>query len=190
MAKSNLTRIPVAAILIGASSLLPFLRQAKAQTNGLTVTTDLSFSQTWTGTQNIVVNVPAAPPGNILLWVSYVDGVGIYNSGCGCYAQQGSGYGPVHLPFDTTKVPNGQHVFYLNIIDFNNGPEYDTYGPVNFTTDNGHAQMQLRANYNELWLTPGQTVQLQPKMAYTDNTSVPLPPASTTFTSKALSIVT
>jgi len=190
MAKSSLTRIPAAAILIGAWSLLPFSHQAGAQTNGLIVTTDLPFSQTWTGTQNIVVNVPAAPPGNILLWVSYVDGVGIYNSGCGCYAQQGSGYSPVRLPFDTTTVPNGQHVFYLNITDFNSGAEYGTYGPVNFATDNGHAQMQLRANYNELWLTPGQTVQLRPKMAYTDNTSAPLAPTSTAFISKALSVVT
>src|ERR1700726_1635947 len=99
MAKSNLARIAVAAILIGAWLLFPFLQQAEAQTNGLTVTTGLPFSQTWTGTHNIVVNVPAAPPGNLLLWVSYVDGVGIYNSGCGCYAQQGSGYGPVRLPY-------------------------------------------------------------------------------------------
>src|ERR1700738_774572 len=137
MAKSNLARIAVAAILIAAWSLLPFLQQAEAQTNGLTVTTGLPFSQTWTGTQNIVVNVPAAPPGSLLLSVSYVDGVGIYNSGCSCYAQQGSGYNPVRLSFDTTKVPDGQHVFYLNIMDFNSGAEYGTYGPVNFTTDNG-----------------------------------------------------
>jgi hypothetical protein len=188
--KSNLVRIAVAAILIGAWSLLPFLPQAEAQTNGLTVTTGLPFSQTWTGTQNMVINVPAAPPGTLLLWVSYVDGVGIYNSGCGCYAQQGSGYGPVQLPFDTTKVSNGQHVFYINVTDFNSGAEYGTYGPVNFTTNNGHAQMQLRANYNELWLTPGQSVQLLPKMAYTDNTSAPLAATSTVFTSKASSVVT
>ncbi len=53
-----------------------------------------------------------------------------------------------------------------------------------FTTDNGHAPMALLPRWEELCLQPGETAELAPRLAFTDETIGPLDAAPVYVSSK------
>ena len=91
---------------------------------------------------------------------------------------------------DTTLLPNGPHTLVIGAETILPSTYTPIYGPVTFTTNNGHLPWQLRTNYHVLWMTPGQSIQLTPKLVYTDKVISPLSSSSTTFSTNNSTVAT
>lgn len=150
--------------------------------NGTTTLSLLSPdpSQTLSGTVNwtLQTNFPSGQPAKI--FSCYVDGKGFtFNfrpESTATYA------------LDTTQYPNGQHDLACGLfIEGNGSAQAIAFSDVSVQFNNGHAPMELRSNFGELNLIPGETVTLSPKLAYTDSVT-----AATTasFTSGNSGVVT
>jgi hypothetical protein len=95
---------------------------------------------------------------------------------------------PSNYSLDTTKFLDGSHQLYIAATNNTGGPDFGDYGPVTFTIQNGSVPAQLRAGYNELWLTPGQSVALNPAFLNTDNTTSSFAANLATFSSASPAI--
>ena len=160
-----------AAIFVG-KGISPFpLFHTKAQTaGGITISTP-STSSPWSGIVTISAGLTGANPD----WFCFlIDGGNYYSAvhtgdplltnARGCEPPDQN---PKTFLLNTSWLPDGQHQLLVSV------PSYGLASPITFTTKNGHIPYQLRANYNELWLTLNQAQQLSPKLMYADGTSVP-----------------
>ena len=201
-------------VAIGCEFLgLPlFLKHAHAQSipnvtvggGNLSITMP-SLSATWSGTVNITIQAEGSLPAGADIGYFLVTDGGETVSGSGNLdwpnaffgASSPSSHMQYTFPVNTALLNNGTHRLYIwagvgssvNASDLSKNI-IGTYGPVTFAVNNGHLPLQLRANYDELWLTPGQTVQLTPKVFYTDGVVTPLVATSTTFSSLSSSVAT
>jgi Bacterial Ig-like domain (group 2) len=178
----------VAAMTFEIWGLPAFSKHANAQSATGIITISQNLSQTLSGVVPFTVTLSSSGGQSIQTSI-LIDGTGLNDLISGHASPFDTG-NPANYSFDTTKFLNGQHVFYVGDTNVNTAASVAVYGPVTFTINNGHTAMQLRANYNELWLTPGQSVQLTPKIIYTDNVTLPISAASTTFLTASSSVAT
>lgn len=85
-----------------------------------------------------------------------------------------------HASFDTTRFTNGRHELHIEVQsdiwppekreDKSWYPDRAGMGRV-VTIDNGHTQMGIAANYEHVYLKPGQVVTLSCRLLYTDSTA-------------------
>ncbi len=90
------------------------------------------------------------------------------------------------VSFDTTQLENGTHDFHC-ILASPSGVLPLAMSSVQVTVDNGHTPMELQANFNTLYLTPGQSQNLTAYMTYTDDTQSQI---SATYSVDNSSVVT
>ena len=174
----SLTVLPLVAILSFARA---GTSPSSMNSGAISVITP-DFSQPQSGTLSITVTLstvvdPSPKATNIIRYI--IDGNSTYHTPLATTLTD-------TYRLDTTKLANGQHVLYINVTTYGS-PLYGyyypigTYGPVSFSVNNGTLALQLRANYDELWLVPGQSVQLNPKLVYTDQSSSALTSTSVAF---------
>lgn len=77
------------------------------------------------------------------------------------------------IDLDTTQYANGPHELFVAAYGFMPGvpPLGMWQRAVNF--DNGHARRDVRPRWRDLFLAPGQTIALAPRVVYTDGAQEP-----------------
>ena len=171
--------------------LLSLSQSSEGQVTG-TISVTPSLSQTLSGTVVFTVTVnPAYTFSAIYINVdgaAMFDGLSIPKHASPFYTPDN----PTKYSFDTTKYLNGSHQFSIAATNTQGGPDFGDYGPITINIQNGSGvseiPFQIRAGYNELWLTPGQTATLNPLFINTDNTSTPFAANLATFLSAAPAI--
>jgi hypothetical protein len=134
---------------------------------------DLSKPLSKTVTIAAAANDPSSYPAR---WIVAIDGILLTyiwsdNSAQNAIAVQSP-------PIDTTRFSNGQHELHIEVTsdsftraDLGNKTWYN--GTVGLsrviTIDNGHTQMGVAANYQHVYLEPGQTIKLSCRSLFTDN---------------------
>jgi hypothetical protein len=137
-----------------------------------------SLSTPWSGTVPINVQINGKVDNFTNIYTLVVDGVV-----CGdrAYYSVSSSFA---YSLNTANLANGPHELYVSVVAETATPvDYGQYGPVSFTTDNGHLPWQIRSNYRELWLTPRPSVSLATKLVYTDKTEAPIAASFVAFSS-------
>ena len=150
--------------------LLSLSQSAEGQVTG-TISVTPSLSQTLSGT--VVFTVTVNPAYTFSAIYINVDGAAMFD---GLSNHAGPFYTPENpskYSFDTTKYLNGSHQFSIAATNTQGGPDFGDYAiTINIRNGSGVSEIpfQIRAGYNELWLTPGQTATLNPLFINTDNT--------------------
>lgn len=162
-----------------------FLKHAKAQSASGTISVSMpSTSSPWSGTVNLTASLNGGGTASEFCFLidgqaypqvewnqeTYVPGG---QSPCTYSTPNPATAIPNTFALDTTMLSNGPH--QLVVVYEPDSQQNPVYGPITFTTNNGSIPYQLRSNYNELWLTPNQTLQLAPKLMNADGTSSPTP---------------
>ena len=78
------------------------------------------------------------------------------------------------LELDTTRLPNGLHELQVSAYGWLKGVPPVGMLQTTFSTDNGHAPMALLPHWQDLYLQPGETADLAPRLAFTDEKIEPL----------------
>ncbi len=89
------------------------------------------------------------------------------------------------LELDTTRLPNGLHELQVSAYGWLKGVPPVGMLQTTFSTDNGHAPMALLPHWQDLYLQPGETADLAPRLAFTDEKIEPLKAAPVYISSKA-----
>jgi hypothetical protein len=71
---------------------------------------------------------------------------------------------------DTTRLANGAHHLYISAWGFGKGAPPFAQVAATFTVDNGHALRDIRPRWRDLFLAPGQKIDLAPRKLFTDGT--------------------
>lgn len=121
---------------------------------------------TWTEALN------TEPPG--MLINCFVDGVQVAQAG-------------LSFLYDTTQLPNGFHDFHC--VEKSSGAGAPlAMSSEQIYVDNGQTPMQLRTNFNTLYLTPGQTQTLNARMVYTNGFESPVTASYSADNSSVVSV--
>jgi hypothetical protein len=80
---------------------------------------------------------------------------------------------PNYSTYDTTQLQNGVHDFHCLLMTPGGGTVL-AMSSVPVTVDNGRVPMQLHANFNMLYLVPGQSQNLSANQMYTDGSQSPV----------------
>jgi Concanavalin A-like lectin/glucanases superfamily/Bacterial Ig domain/Bacterial Ig-like domain (group 2) len=75
--------------------------------------------------------------------------------------------------YDTTQLPNGTHDFHCLLVPPGNRGLPVAMSSVPVSVDNGQTPMRLQSNFKTVYLTPGQTQILAPKIVNTDGSESP-----------------
>jgi hypothetical protein len=134
------------------------------------------FSKPLSGT--ISWSVSASDPRGIQAFIYFVDGKQVQLD----YVQ---GDSATHTSsFDTTRLPNGNHNFYVQVVPNIN---YLDSGHTSFvgTVSNTVRPLELRSSFHDVFLQPGQTVRLTARLAASDGSEQPV---TATFSSDKTNI--
>ncbi len=170
--------------------LLSLSQSSEGQATG-TISVTPSLSQTLSGT--VVFTVAVNPTYTFSAIYIKVDGAAMFDGFSNHASPFYTSDNPTKYSFDTTKYLNGSHQFSIAATNTQAGsPDFGDYGPITINIQNGSGAseipFQIRAGYNELWLTPGQTATLNPLFINTDNTTTSFAANLATFVSAAPAI--
>ena len=173
-------------VLFFSIVLFLFSQPSQAQVTG-TITLTPNFTQTLTGTVTFTVKVNNAADTFSAIYIT-IDGGPMFDGLSNHASPFYTPVNPSQYSLDTTKYLNGSHQLYIAATNTLGGPDFGDYGPITFTIQNASVPYEMRAGYNELWLTPGQTATLSPEFVNTDNSITPFAATLATFSSAAPAI--
>jgi hypothetical protein len=93
------------------------------------------------------------------------------------------GTGKISVNLDTTRLANGRHELFVAAYSTQPGAPPVAMVQVPVRVDNGRAVRRIRSRWADLFLAPGETAPLEPRLVYTDNSVERLPKGAAFATS-------